>query len=281
MKKVTQLTVLFFAFLLNAKAQVNNLIFNGGNGDGWAQNSFSQAGTNIFAGHYGSGWHTANYAQIADNIFSGGSSDGWASAIYLQTGNNIFVGGQADGWSTAFYSQATLPVKMEYFKVMKKEERFSFLEWKTSSEINASHFIIESSTNGLNFSVIGNVKAIGTGDNRYSFTDNATYAGTKVYYRLKMLDIDGQFTYSNIVVINFSANQVVSVFPNPAATIVNIHIGNNSLLNTTAILYNMQGQAIQNIVLKNNLQKMNMQNLASGIYMLRFSDGTSFKIIKE
>ncbi|MGF2412298.1 T9SS type A sorting domain-containing protein [Ferruginibacter sp.] len=204
------------------------------------------------------------------DIFYNSTFDRWEVSFNVTGFSGFFVKTQA----------AVLPLTLLNFQGIRQADN-NLLQWQTASEVNTKSFELQSSTNGLNFTITGNVKAIGTGDNRYSFTDNATYAGTKVYYRLKMLDIDGQFTYSNIVVIHFSANQAVSVFPNPATTIVNIHISNSSLLNTTAILYNMQGQAIQSIILKNQLHKMNMQNLASGIYMLRFSDGTAFKIIKE
>lgn len=74
------------------------------------------------------------------------------------------------------------------------------LRWATAQELNSSHFDVEWSSNGTEFSSIGNVFASGTSQSmrHYQYTDNEARRGVS-YYRLKMVDIDGSFTYSRVV----------------------------------------------------------------------------------
>ncbi len=77
------------------------------------------------------------------------------------------------------------------------------VEWKTLTEINSSHFIVEKSTDGQSFSNIGTVTAAGysNDEKQYQLTDALPGNGIN-YYRLKMIDRDGQSIYSNIVTVN-------------------------------------------------------------------------------
>jgi hypothetical protein len=77
------------------------------------------------------------------------------------------------------------------------------LTWRTASEDNNQTFIIEKSDNGSTFSNIGNVKGGGTIRNKkdYNFLDiQAT--GKKIFYRLKQVDFDGTFSYTEVIVVN-------------------------------------------------------------------------------
>ena len=77
------------------------------------------------------------------------------------------------------------------------------LTWKTSSEDKNQTFIIEKSDNGSNFSNIGNVKGSGTTRDKksYSFLDLQATA-KKIFYRLKQVDFDGTYSYSEILIVN-------------------------------------------------------------------------------
>ena len=73
-------------------------------------------------------------------------------------------------------------------------------------------------SDSISFSAIGQVKAaLSTGEHDYTFTDASPYKGNN-FYRLKMIDLDGHFTYSPIVVISQpTANALMSLYPNPAS----------------------------------------------------------------
>lgn len=77
------------------------------------------------------------------------------------------------------------------------------LTWRTSSEYNNQTFIIEKSDNGFAFSNIGNVKAGGTIRDKKSYNYLDVQAtGKKIFYRLKQVDFDGTFSYSEVLIVN-------------------------------------------------------------------------------
>jgi trimeric autotransporter adhesin len=95
------------------------------------------------------------------------------------------------------------------------------LQWNTTGEQNTSHFVIERSTNARQFTSIGTTAASNLpGSHTYTFTDpniSRLYIPV-VYYRLKMVDADGSFSYSNIVGLHMdNDNPRVLLFPNPAS----------------------------------------------------------------
>lgn len=92
----------------------------------------------------------------------------------------------------------------------------SVLEWKTEEESNTSHFEVEQSTDGVSFSMKGKTAAQGSGAGKnYSFSV-AQGKGTALY-RLKMVDKDGKFTYSNIIAVKVSCgnDEYTRLYPNP------------------------------------------------------------------
>jgi hypothetical protein len=153
----------------------------------------------------------------------------------------------------------------------------TLLEWKTANEINTSNFAVERSTDGRNFQQIGTVTAIGNAGitNKYSYTDYDVMrqSSSIVYYRLKIVDIDGSYTYSDIVTITLPfITSKVALFPNPAAHEVNVTI-------TTAVDGKVKWQLIDNagrivnhssIAAKkgNNNIVINLNRLSSGTYFL-------------
>ena len=104
------------------------------------------------------------------------------------------------------------------------------VSWKTATEINNSHFIIERSTNGIDFASRG--KVLGNGNasvvNKYSFTDiNPTKVN--LYYRLKQVDIDANSVYSKIVLVKNNKPQqpTVQILTNPIQQKIVTVITNN------------------------------------------------------
>ena len=101
----------------------------------------------------------------------------------------------------AFECPTPLPVMLLDFKGSKKES-YNYLKWVTASEINADHFNVERSLDAESFYTIGIVEAHGnsTSTNKYDFTDRN--AASKVnYYRLRAVDYNGEYKYSDIISI--------------------------------------------------------------------------------
>ncbi len=96
----------------------------------------------------------------------------------------------------------------------------AFLTWKTADERNVSHFEIERSTNVKHWEKIGSQKA---GTEGYHFTDTKAFDKTNApYYRLKMVDNDGSFTYSPIRQVTTEKTNGLKIYPNPARTTLNV-----------------------------------------------------------
>ncbi len=100
------------------------------------------------------------------------------------------------------------------------------LEWQTASEINNEKFEIEISSTGIDFQTIGEVAGNGTTAqvNNYVFTVDDPFAGAN-YFRLKQIDFDGQFEYSEVVTVNFNISglffnnnkeRIGGIYPNPS-----------------------------------------------------------------
>ncbi|MEP7165474.1 MAG: PQQ-dependent sugar dehydrogenase [Ferruginibacter sp.] len=109
-----------------------------------------------------------------------------------------------------------LPLTLNEFKVAVRGQA-NFLSWITSEEFNLKNFQVQRSYDGVNFETIGTVKALmNAGLNNYDFKDESFLDGY-IYYRLKMMDVDGKFAYSFVVRVftGTKTNSGLTVSPNP------------------------------------------------------------------
>lgn len=155
------------------------------------------------------------------------------------------------------------------------------LSWITSDESNCKNFIVEKSYDGINFEKIGLVNAQNNLLNNYNFLDNINYLNngySTIFYRLKMIDVDNTFTYSNIIkiVLNLKNNYNVNIFPNPVSSNrnFNIHISQFAE-NINGYFYNDLGQLLFTKKLKNGLNQILINNLNKGIYHILILDNKS------
>lgn len=99
------------------------------------------------------------------------------------------------------------------------------LHWTTETEINSDHFELQKSLDGNLFTGMAEIPAAGNslGALQYAFSDDVIMPGVQ-YYRLKMIDLDGSYSMSNIVAIRTEENNAdhLLIFPNPASG--NIHL---------------------------------------------------------
>lgn len=153
---------------------------------------------------------------------------------------------------------------------------YNQLQWETADEVNTSHFELERSTDGNKYTATATIQA---GSNTYSYKDYISFNG-KMYYRLKMVDKDGQYTYSTIVTLNNNGAGAVSLYPNPADDKVYVSTS-SELLQHSARLYDISGKLLQTIQINNTLQIIQVQQLKGGLYLLQFDNGTMVKFVKK
>jgi hypothetical protein len=142
-------------------------------------------------------------------------------------------------------SNSPLPVQLTEFTGVADKE-VNHIGWTTVTEINCSYFEVERSNDGSNFTSLGTVQGAGnsTLTNHYTFTDETPFLGAN-YYRLKQMDYDGQYRYSN-----------------------EISITNNNYLTLAVDVYTLQGQKITS--LKNVYDNYSLQNLMPGVYLFYY-----------
>ncbi len=163
-----------------------------------------------------------------------------------------------------------LPLKLLSFTA-KKENNTNLLNWKTAAEVNVDKFEIERSHNGREFSKIGTVKA---GSLNYTFADNTPLATTN-YYRLKMIDKDGSFSFSLVRLISNNSSFFVAIYPNPAKDKLQIQITSDKPTALQMQVVSLDGKMlISNSFTANEantLRSINISSLQRGSYLLKVS----------
>ena len=178
-----------------------------------------------------------------------------------------------------FENTSALPLHLLNFSGIKRVG-YNQLQWQTADEVNTKSFEIERSTDGRNFVTVATVESKGSNNNNYTVQDNVVYSG-KLFYRLKMVDIDGRFTYSQIIWINSIGESRVSLYPNPATDWININISSSPLLKTKAGIFDVNGRLMQNILINADQQQIDVHTFAKGTYLVKFADGSSQSFIKK
>ncbi len=160
------------------------------------------------------------------------------------------------------------------------------LAWKSESESNSNNYVIEMSLDGTSFTPVGTIasKNSSTGAT-YNFAYDKL-SNSVTYFKLKAVDNDGTFTYSQVVAVtgngSCSGSLVVKIWPNPTNDIVNIE----GLVNGTHIvLVNMNGQKLAETTNNGSTQTISLSSYPSGVYLLHIQgiDGSvnNIKVVRK
>jgi len=191
----------------------------------------------------------------------------------LDTTNN----GDGSITFSALQLNVPLPIKLKFFTAAPFENRDANLDWVTATEVDASHFEIERSDDGVAFTQIGRVEAVGNSnvDQDYKFTDrevNMERNDLVQYYRLKIVDLDGEYKYSGIRVVNFTRSDIdftINAYPNPTSDFVQLNltgVDNTTTERPLLLIYNNTGELIRSTVLDSDLGRVDMSDLPGSVY---------------
>lgn len=178
---------------------------------------------------------------------------------------------------------ATLPVSLKAFNVAQKSGK-ALLTWLTEEENNNLGFEIQKRNSNGQYIKAGFVDSKAPNGNggsySYSFTDEQLLQRGVTYYRLKQIDLDGRFSYSEIKAVRTgNGTLTISVYPNPSRGMVNVTIPeSNSLMDVSVDDYT--GKSIQRWS-GIKVQNMQINNLKPGVYMLRFNFRESGETITQ
>lgn len=190
---------------------------------------------------------------------------------------SLAVTGLQDLASNVFPNTIITPVKMGSFDVTKQGNN-AVLNWTTVTEINSDHFVIERSTDGVNFISVGTKQAAGNSNDvrSYQFTDPIAANADILYYRIKTVDIDGKAGMSKIVPLRIGGSIVkgFTVYPNPFTSNLKVELTSEKDANITLRIRNAAGQAIVDrnmLVQKGNnviVLSSELASLNAGMYLV-------------
>jgi hypothetical protein len=185
----------------------------------------------------------------------------------------------------------TLPLSLLSFQGS-QEPGGVVLDWQTANEENTAYFVVERNTGNNEFDSIGRETATAqAAGSTYHFTDKSAPYVNEIEYRLRMVDMDGHFTYSPVVVVAGAAlpAQAINLAPNPSHTTATLYLQAEAPGTVEISLWNLAGARIQvqtNAVSKgqNALPINSIDRLAKGIYIVKMVSGNqtaSTKLLVE
>ena len=209
--------------------------------------------------------------------------------IKVEAVGNVFF----DLSNVNFTIEDFVPVELTAFFALSTEKGI-MLKWTTASENNNSGFLIERSSNKVDFNEVAFINGKGTTTEvtDYEYNDNVTKPGT-YYYRLKQIDFDGSFSYSNVVESEISGPEVFNLsqnYPNPfnPSTMIKFTLPVDSRVRIE--LFNTLGEKVDELTDRDysigNLEiNFDASKLSNGVYYYTINatgiDGSSFASTKK
>lgn len=178
-----------------------------------------------------------------------------------------------------------MPAKLISFEA-KKGDAGVMLNWTTSQEKDLSEYIIERSNDGTIFNSIGTVAAKNSDSSLYAYVDTKSVNVPVLYYRLVMVEADGNKVSSRVVSVTLSnLPQLLVVGPNPFDDMVQVKIKAVSGRNVIIRLIDISGKTVHKQTTwmnsgTNMLQLNNLNRLMKGMYVLKVGDDSYSKIMK-
>ena len=251
---------------------LNNLAF------AYNENEWNETGNNIIeASLVAQSWNSTSGAWTNP----GGTDNASANIVTvpLITGNNL------NNWWTLVDETYALPLQLLNFSAEKQNTNV-LLKWLVASQENVNYYEIQRSLNGVDFSIRGKENASLNAIENYSFIDTVLISNVHaIYYRLRMVDMDGTFSFSPVRSINYSENQnnLFQLFPNPATEFVLIRSGAINEGNYKLSVTDAQGKIIiqKEVSLSPNADyKLNRETLmAAGTYYISITGKNSKQVL--
>ncbi len=243
----------------------------------------------------GSAWgHRINIFRVYTNNYGGTGSEGFIGVGVTQgTNYQTTAFGCGTNWAhakilnvdyydpinvapgTFSFITVVLPARLREFTAQTKGSDIE-VSWLVDLEENLDHYELEHSKNGLEFDYLAELEARGTTNDptQYLAKDFDPYDGVN-YYRLKMIDFDGSFTYSKICQASiFSDRPVPQIYPNPFQSILTIEGGDHDDMHY--VLTDLLGQKVAIGRISNQKHELDLSSLLTGVYILQLFENEHF-----
>lgn len=193
------------------------------------------------------------------------------------TDNNFTAALDASSITTFVSDESLVPVELTSFIADPAQDKIQLL-WVTSSEKNNRGFEVQRSIDKKVFVTIGYVEGKGTTaeSQTYSYVDFVNNG--KIFYRLKQIDYNGSFDYSNIIEVNAipTSFNLLQNFPNPFNPVTKISYSLPTKTFMSLKVYDIDGNEVAQLFegyqeAGNHLTLFDGSNLSSGVYFYRLS----------
>ena len=171
-------------------------------------------------------------------------------------------------------NSSPLPVELLYFTARWQDDVCEIvqMEWATATEINNDYFEIQRSTDGINFTAIKQEQGAGNSNTIIVYTEtNVNPVKDISYYRLKQVDFNGEFSYSNIAIINAPEGiNIINLWPNPSVNEFTFLLTSSENTKLNIAIVDMQGKTVKKITQPINesasVLTIDTRQLLSGYY---------------
>ncbi len=235
-------------------------------------------------GGMGSDYANCIIGDKMGNSYITGGFDGWGSPVDFDfnTGTNLLTSAGIQDIFLLKISQSVLPLNVVGFSAKATSIKHIELAWQIAQSESINKFLVERSSNLRDFSSVGMVNASGNNIiKNYSFTDVNPIIGSN-FYRLKIYQKNGSFTYSEVKSVYLSSDKRLSIFPNPVKDVLQIRFSGE---NETGILKIVDASG--KIVIQQPVQlsgyfllPINVKGLESGRYSLLLETVASKKLLE-
>lgn len=243
----------------------NNPCTGSGNGTYWNVLSCPRNGDNIYAAVTGT---TRNQNHCFTAVVG--------QTYYLVVDGN--GGAESPFYITGIAGLTPLPITLVAF-IAEMKDRVVEIFWETASQINNDYFVIERSNNGTDWELLE--KLDGAGNNTellsYKTYDFHPYRGVG-YYRLKQVDYDGEYSYSEIRSV-YNTNELM-ILPNPSAGIFGIG-GMPRHQENTVVVLDITGKVLEQHSTEEESYQLDLTHFSAGVYLVIINGTESIRVIKE
>ncbi|MEM6345507.1 MAG: T9SS type A sorting domain-containing protein [Bacteroidota bacterium] len=192
-------------------------------------------------------------------------------------GQLFFNGSFISGFDINFDIELSAPLPVQWTSHPEVEQTGSMarITFAVAQQINNSHFEVEHSLDGTHYEAIGQIAGDknSSAEKTYTFDHPSPHDGNN-YYRIKQVDFDGNYSYSNVTTVSFRTEQI-NVYPNPVKDMLWLdapEIGQ-------VTIFNMLGHQLKSQSLQRGSNQIDISDLPRGAYLLKFKDGQLKRIL--
>ena len=232
---------------------------------------------------------TLSQAQVHQSLASGGGNASGTNGSVSYTIGQVFYtttsgasGTEASGIQVTINLGNPLPITFLGFSAQCQGETVR-LDWKAITEHPTDYFLVEKSADAIAWTAIETQKS-DPGTNNYTFMDQYP-AQPASYYRLKQMNAEGTFSYSNVVYVLGCGghSKAISLYPNPTSN--GIYLAMEDPTNSSYELYDTKGALLHSEKVQQGITYIDLSVWTSGTYLLKLSQNKSiihsFSIIKN